>query len=219
MSYRPLDHETMIGIALYSAARKFPPGQTVSDEEAVAELRAVAEGRIDILAETAGIMLGAAPHGLMPGEQRAIRLMVAAGAHVEAIAPWAREGRDRVISSQRGPNLTEPEPIPDLAEILGPGFPIPEPSGPRGGWRYLSIHPLRKLTGPEHRRRKELAIGALYRAQDGLEDRDRYRHEDRDGYRTTIGIRGERGEARIREAIERIGETGILPEDAALTPF
>jgi hypothetical protein len=69
-----------------------------SDAEAVAELAEVARGRADLLAEHAGVIIGATEGELAmqagKGREQA-RLCVLAGADPDALAPWIEVGRER----------------------------------------------------------------------------------------------------------------------------
>jgi hypothetical protein len=77
-----------------------------ADEEAaaVAEIRELAGGRADLLAEVAGILEGA--HESKPDEpltRQAAMLCRKAGADPEAIPGWIEEGRRRRISARQPP--------------------------------------------------------------------------------------------------------------------
>jgi hypothetical protein len=71
---------------------------------AVAELREIAGRHSDLLAETAGILLGAGRG--TPDEARtraAARLCVEAGADETLIPPWVEEGRRRAEQAEQPP--------------------------------------------------------------------------------------------------------------------
>ena len=66
--------------------------------DAVAELRDIASGRTDLLAEAAGIIAGAwstRPATSYGTEPIAAGLLILAGADRDALASWYDEGRDR----------------------------------------------------------------------------------------------------------------------------
>jgi hypothetical protein len=68
-------------------------------DEAVAELRALAGGRGDLLAETAGVMVGAWSARVDTGDHLlAAGLLVLAGADHDQIARWVEVGRERVMT-------------------------------------------------------------------------------------------------------------------------
>jgi hypothetical protein len=76
------------------------------EEEAVAlaELRALADGRSDLLAEVAGIFEGTSEGELdEPLARAAARLCRQAGADPEAIPAWIEEGRRRSANARRPP--------------------------------------------------------------------------------------------------------------------
>jgi hypothetical protein len=76
------------------------------DEEAaaVAELRALADGRADLLAEVAGIFEGTSEGELdEPFARQAAELCQKAGADPAAIPAWAEEGRRRKACARRPP--------------------------------------------------------------------------------------------------------------------
>jgi len=65
-------------------------------DEAVAELRALAAGRGDLLAEQAGIMAGAWTVRVETGDHLlAVGLLVLAGADHDQIGRWVEVGRER----------------------------------------------------------------------------------------------------------------------------
>ena len=71
---------------------------------AVAELRAIAGGRADLLAEVAGILLGASEGELdEPRSRAAAQLLVAAGADEALIPQWIEEGRRRAGAARLPP--------------------------------------------------------------------------------------------------------------------
>jgi hypothetical protein len=65
-------------------------------DEAVAELRVLASGRADLLAETAGVMVGAWSARVDTGDHLlGAGLLVLAGADHDQIARWVEVGRER----------------------------------------------------------------------------------------------------------------------------
>jgi hypothetical protein len=78
-----------------------------AEEEAVAlaELRALAGGRADLLAEVAGIFEGTSEGELdEPLARSAAQLCRRAGADPKAIAAWIEEGRRRAANARRPPS-------------------------------------------------------------------------------------------------------------------
>jgi hypothetical protein len=68
-------------------------------DEAVAELRALAGGRGDLLAENAGVMVGAWSARVDSGDHLlAAGLLVLAGADHDQIARWVEVGRERMMT-------------------------------------------------------------------------------------------------------------------------
>jgi hypothetical protein len=68
-------------------------------DEAVAELRTLAGGRGDLLAETAGVMAGAWSARVDTGDYLvAAGLLVLAGADHDQIGRWVEVGRERVMT-------------------------------------------------------------------------------------------------------------------------
>lgn len=80
-------------------ARRLARGPTLTNaqqQEAAAALSQVAKGRADLLAESAGLAIGA--HEGNPDEARylqAAQLCIDAGADLAAIPDWIEEGRRR----------------------------------------------------------------------------------------------------------------------------
>jgi len=80
-------------------ARRLARGQRLTgaaQQEAAAALSQVAQGRADLLAESAGLAIGA--HEGNPDEARylqAAQLCIDAGADLTAIPDWIEEGRRR----------------------------------------------------------------------------------------------------------------------------
>ena len=81
------------------------------DEEtaAIAELRAIAGGRADLLAEVAGVFEGTSEGRLDELLARqAAELCLKAGADPEAIPRWVQEGRRRAESARKRPHGGRP---------------------------------------------------------------------------------------------------------------
>ena len=72
------------------------------------ELREIADGRSDLLAETAGILLGAARGTLDEARTRAAALCIEAGADVTLIPQWVEEGRRRAELARNPRSATRP---------------------------------------------------------------------------------------------------------------
>jgi hypothetical protein len=88
---------------LWRHARWHEPTQQETDA-AVAELREVAGGRLELLAEAAGILLGFHDGGLdEPRAKAAAAFCVAAGADESLIPQWAQEGRRRAEMRRKPP--------------------------------------------------------------------------------------------------------------------
>ena len=92
---------------LYGEARRRAQWRELSGEEeaaAVAELRALAGGRADLLAEVAGILEGAREgEPNEPLARQAAGLCRAAGADPETIPAWVEEGRRRRAAARQPP--------------------------------------------------------------------------------------------------------------------
>jgi hypothetical protein len=79
-------------------------------DAAVAELREIAGDRPDLLAEVAGILLGASEGELdEPRSKAAASFCIAAGADESLIPAWIEEGRRRV-AMRRKPPFSDPRP-------------------------------------------------------------------------------------------------------------
>ena len=97
----PPQPDAIITARLFGAAHRHVPAgwrdpEDAETEAAAAELREIAGGRADLLAEVAGLLMGT-PDG-DPYERRqqiAARYLIAAGAGEEAIMPWITEGLRR----------------------------------------------------------------------------------------------------------------------------
>ena len=83
---------------------KWRPLTGEEEATALAELRALAGGRADLLAEVAGIFEGTSEGELdEPLARSAARLCRKAGADPEAIPAWIEEGRRRSANARRPP--------------------------------------------------------------------------------------------------------------------
>ncbi len=92
---------------LTGEARHHAKWRPLTEEEeavALAELRALAVGRADLLAEVAGIFEGTSEGELdEPLARSAARLCREAGADPEVIPAWVEEGRRRAANVRRPP--------------------------------------------------------------------------------------------------------------------
>ena len=93
------DPDRLIAAKLCGAARHHAKWRRLTESEtgaAVAELRELAGGRAGLLAEQAGIMLGASEGTLdEPFARCAAQLLIAAGADAALVPGWIDEGRRR----------------------------------------------------------------------------------------------------------------------------
>jgi hypothetical protein len=92
---------------LTGEARHHAKWRPLTEEEeavALAELRALAAGRADLLAEVAGIFEGTSEGELDESLARsAAQLCRQAGAEADAIPAWIEEGRRRAANARRPP--------------------------------------------------------------------------------------------------------------------
>jgi hypothetical protein len=98
--------DRILGARLTGTARRLARRDLDAGEEAAAvtELRELAAGRADLLAEVAGLEEGFAEGGLdEPRARQAARLCRLAGADETAIAGWAEVGRQRRADAGRPP--------------------------------------------------------------------------------------------------------------------
>ena len=103
---RPAADRILIAEIWGEARRRARWRELSSDEEAaaVAELRELAGGRVDLLAEVAGVLEGANERELdEPLARQAARLCRQAGADEAAIPDWIEEGRRRAANARRPP--------------------------------------------------------------------------------------------------------------------
>jgi hypothetical protein len=101
------DHDQLTVARLTSAAQRHAPSQAPTEAEtvaAVAELREIADGRGDLLAEVAGLLTGyyrGTVEELRAGT--AARFCRAAGAEVALISRWTAEGERRAAVAHEVP--------------------------------------------------------------------------------------------------------------------
>jgi hypothetical protein len=99
------DRDELTVARLTSAARRHAPGREPTDAEtaaAVAELRAIAGDRGDLLAEVAGLITGFYAGTAEELEARtAARYCRAAGANPDLIPPWIAAGKRRATSARK----------------------------------------------------------------------------------------------------------------------
>ena len=102
-----LEADRILVAQLTGEARHHARWRPLTGEEeaaALAELRALAGGRGDLLAEVAGIFEGTSEGDLdEPLARSAARLCRKAGADPEAIPAWIEEGRRRSANARRPP--------------------------------------------------------------------------------------------------------------------
>lgn len=100
-----LDRDRLVVAELNGAAKRHAQWRDLTQAEtetAVAELREIAGARSDLLAETAGILLGVGEGRLdEPVSQAAAQLCIAAGADERLIPGWIQEGRHRAENRRR----------------------------------------------------------------------------------------------------------------------
>jgi hypothetical protein len=110
--HRGPDRDRLVVAELSGAATRHARWRDLSEAEtaaAVAELREIAAGRADLLAEVAGILLGfreGAPEE--PKAKAAAQLCRLAGADEDLILQWAEEGRRRAAASRMMPYSGQP---------------------------------------------------------------------------------------------------------------
>ncbi len=98
-SRRPSQQDGILGARLYGTAMHHAKWRELTEQEtaaAVAALRELAAGRADLLAEQAGLLIGASEGTLhQPLKHSAAQLLIAAGANPAQIPRWIEEGRRR----------------------------------------------------------------------------------------------------------------------------
>jgi hypothetical protein len=107
MSEKRPDADRLLVAQIWGQARhraRWRPLTAAEEAAAVAELRAVAGGRADLLAEVAGILEGASEGDLdEPLARQAAVLCRKAGADPEHIPAWIDEGRRRRAAARTPP--------------------------------------------------------------------------------------------------------------------
>lgn len=96
---RPLRPDRALEIALTGRARRHALGTTPRNE-AIEELRLIAKGRSDLLAEACGLVLGgylALPGSQHPGILHAAALLAEAGADPRLVAGFADQARNNAL--------------------------------------------------------------------------------------------------------------------------
>jgi hypothetical protein len=96
---RRADPERIITARLAGTSARYVSREPLDVDAAVAELREIAQGRGDLVAEQAGIILGTAERDARDGiwPQRALQaaLILAAGADLTRLTEWIAEGERR----------------------------------------------------------------------------------------------------------------------------
>jgi hypothetical protein len=102
------DADRLLVAELTGEARHHARWRPITEEEeavAVTELRALADGRADLLAEVAGIFEGTSEGELdEPFARCAAQLCRLAGADPDAIPGWVAEGRRRAEAARKPPH-------------------------------------------------------------------------------------------------------------------
>jgi hypothetical protein len=93
------DSDQLLGSRLAGTAGYHAKWRPLTPQEhaiAVAELRDLAAGRTDLLAEQAGLLIGGSEHTInAPIKRAAADLLIAAGADPALLPRWIEEGRCR----------------------------------------------------------------------------------------------------------------------------
>jgi hypothetical protein len=109
--HRASDADRLLTARLMGVAKRHAPWREPTQDEtdaAVPELREIAGDRPDLLAEVAGILLGASEGELdEPRSKAAASFCIAAGADQSLIPGWVEEGRRR-IAIRRKPPFSDP---------------------------------------------------------------------------------------------------------------
>ena len=104
MTYRSMTPDWRMEIDLAGTATRLAV-ENAHDADAVTELKFLAQGRADLLAEAAGGLLGAwlaSPGTQHPNRVRGAWPLIAAGADPTAIARWTDEARAQMQQSTHG---------------------------------------------------------------------------------------------------------------------
>jgi hypothetical protein len=113
--YRASDSDRMLTARSMSVAKRHAPWREPTQDEtnaAMPGLREVAGDRRDLLAEVAGILLGASEGRLdEPRSKATASFCIAAVADQSSIPGWIEEGRRRVAISRK-PAFSDPAPRP-----------------------------------------------------------------------------------------------------------
>lgn len=125
MSGRPRpDADRMTVAELTGAAQRHAQWRELTEAEtadAVAELQEIAGDRADLLAEVAGLLLGAREGALdEPKAKAAAALCIKAGADVDQVPQWVEEGRRRAAVARMMPHSGMPRRRP-LGHLQPPG--------------------------------------------------------------------------------------------------
>jgi hypothetical protein len=109
--YHGSNSDRLLTARLMGAAKRRAPWRKPTRDEtdsAVSELREIAGDRPDLLAEVAGILLGASEgEPDEPRSKAAASFCIAAGANQSLIPGWIEEGRRR-IALRRKPPFSDP---------------------------------------------------------------------------------------------------------------
>jgi hypothetical protein len=109
--HRASDSDRLLTARLMGVAKRHAPWREPTQDEtdaAVPQLREIAGDRPDLLAEVAGILLGASQGELdEPRSKAAASFCIAAGADESLIPGWIEEGRRRV-AIRRKPPFSDP---------------------------------------------------------------------------------------------------------------
>jgi hypothetical protein len=103
ISRRRPDPDGITTARLAGTAGRYASRQPLDVAVALAELREIASGRGDLLAERAGIILGFRDReerdGIWPRKALEAALLIAAGADLERLPEWVAEGQRRAAQA------------------------------------------------------------------------------------------------------------------------
>lgn len=107
------DQDRVLHAWLAGTARHLATNSEVSEADAVAQLRELAAGRTDLLAEVAGVALGVS-EGRIDAYlgRRVADLCVAAGADQDQLSDWIAEGQNRAAHASAAVPRTYSRPAP-----------------------------------------------------------------------------------------------------------